>query len=182
MIGSVSKVTWNVSDTPYGLSLTSTGNVLVVIGANKNIISEYTPDGSLVRQVTYSGHSWHVAEVNNDRRAISSTGSVTGISMLATNGTVIRSFGSAIGSSLTQMNDVRCFAIDSNGYILAADRGNNRILVIDPTMTTARQLTLLVNPALQAPIAVDLDESRGRLYIGEDVGGQSRVLVFDGLC
>ena len=78
------------------------------------------------------------------------------------------------------MNDARSFYIDSNGYILATDRENNRILVIDPTLTAARELKLPVNLDLRMPKAVDFDQSRDRLYIGED-DGQTRLLVFDGL-
>ena len=172
----VSKVTWSVPDSPWGLSMTNTGNFLVVIGSSYNIIREYTPGGSLVREVTSSFSMWYVAQVNNYQMMF---GTTNGLTKVATNGTVIKSFGSAPGSGLTQMNDARCFVVDSNGFIIAADRNNNRILVIDPTVTTAHALILPVNIALQQPYPIDLDQSRGRLYIGED-GGQSRVLIFDG--
>jgi DNA-binding beta-propeller fold protein YncE len=174
----VSKVTWSVPLQPWGISVTSTGNVLVVLGANKNTINEYTPDGSVAQTAHFNQTSWYVAEVENGQWASSSSGSMSGISVISTNGTVIKSFGSAPGSGLTQMNDPRCFAIKSNGYIIATDHGNNRILLIDPTMTAARQLPLPFNTAVRSPIAIGLDQSRGRLYIGED-GGQKRVLVFN---
>ena len=166
----------NLSASPYDVSMTSTSSVLVL--TDDNSISEYTPAGSLVRKVFYTNPSWYAMELSTNLWVFSNRGSVNGVVAISTNGTVTRSFVSAPGSGQTQMNDVRSFAIDSNGYILAADRGNNRIQVVNPTMTAVRQLTLTLTD-LQCPIAIDIDQSHGRLYIGEDCG-QQRVLVFDG--
>ncbi len=71
-------------------------------------------------------------------------------------------------------------AVDSQGFILVADSSNNRILVLNPTLTEARPLPLPLNETgvIQWPRGLWLDESRGRLYVGE-TDGQYRVLVFD---
>jgi len=169
----VNTVECDLSAFYYGLSVTSTGNILVV---NRNTISEYTPGGSLVRSVTDSNYIWQAVEVKNGVWVFSRKGPVHGIAMVSTNGTVIKSFGSTAGSGITQMNDPRSLVIDSHGYIIVADHGNNRILVVDPTFTVARQLLLPVNTSLQAPIALSLDQDKSRLYVGEDAG-QYRVLV-----
>ena len=63
------------------------------------------------------------------------------------------------------------------GYIYVTDRGSNRILTVDPSLKEARQLQLQVNTTLMLPLALSIDRSRGRLYVGEDTG-QCRVLVF----
>jgi len=102
---------------------------------------------------------------------------VNGIAMVSTNGTMLKTFGSTAGSGLTQLNDPRAIAIDPNGNILAADYSNNRILVLDPTLTIARQLLLpVITP--QQPNFITLDREHGRMYVGED-GGQKRLLAFD---
>ena len=99
--------------------------------------------------------------------------------MISSNDTVIKRFGSVPGSGLTQLIMARGIAVDSNGNILATDYYNNRILVIDPTLTAASRLTLPVNIVLPYPCAINLDQLRGRLSNGE-CGGQYRVLAFDG--
>ena len=76
------------------------------------------------------------------------------------------------------MNEPRNLAIDSQGFILVADSANNRILVLNPTLTDARPLNVTVS--ISYPYGLWLDESRGRLYVGEN-GGQKRVLVYDGV-
>ena len=99
--------------------------------------------------------------------------------MISSNDTVIKRFGSVPGSGLTQMNGAQGFAVDSNGNILATDYSNNRMLVINPTLTAARRFTPPVNTVLRYPCAINLDQARGRLYIGE-CSGQCRLLAFDG--
>ncbi len=71
-------------------------------------------------------------------------------------------------------------AVDSQGFILVADMWNNRILVLNPTLSEARPLPLPLNETgvIKRPRGLWLDESRGRLYVGED-GGNYRVLVYD---
>jgi len=145
-----------------------------------NSIKEYTSNGSLVRVITNSNNLWHAVEVNKDIWAFTVKGPMNGICTTLTNGTLIKCFGSAAGSAITQMNDPRHLAVDSRGYFLVADRINNRVITVDPSLTEARQLSLPLAPALTVPIALSFEESRGRLYIGED-GGSQRVLVFSGI-
>jgi DNA-binding beta-propeller fold protein YncE len=68
--------------------------------------------------------------------------------------------------------------LDQQVCVLVADYYNNRIIALNPSLTAARQLPLPVDTRLQSPFALCFDESRGRLYVGENVG-QRRVLVFD---
>ena len=67
-----------------------------------------------------------------------------------------------------------------NDDILVADIDNNRILSMNSSLSSAQQLTLPVDDDIQVPRGLCLDESRGRLYVGE-FGGSYRVLVFDGI-
>jgi len=173
---SVSAVFWYVLYPPAALSVTGNGNVLVTFF--NNVVVEYTPAGSLVRQLPDpSNNLWQAIEVNSGEWMLSRVGPVHEIAMIATNGTVMKNLGSVVGSGMAAMSSPRCMAIDTNGYIIVADHGNNRILVVNPTMTVARQLPLPSSTALQSPITVHIEQSRGRLYIGED-GGQNRLLVF----
>ena len=61
-----------------------------------------------------------------------------------------------------------------------ADGSNNRILSIIRSTGCVQELALSVDGGILRPSGLCLDESRGRLYVGER-GGQDRVLVFDGV-
>jgi len=58
-------------------------------------------------------------------------------------GTVVRSYGGQQGSQLTQMNHPRGLAVDREGRILVADRDNNRLLVIDQSLSSAHEMSVL---------------------------------------
>ena len=58
--------------------------------------------------------------------------------------------------------------------VLVADRGNDRVMVLSPSLTCGRQLPLGVD--VLGPYAICLDEDDDRLYVGE--GGGSTVYVF----
>jgi len=175
-----SVVTWSVlPGAPLGISTTSTGNVLVVIAGYG--VKEYTSNGSLVRQITNRNSLWHAIEINKDIWAFTVSGPMNGICTTLTNGTLLKCFsGSEARSGITPMTDTRSLAVGTRGYILVADWTNNRILTVNPSLNEAHEFALLPNNvALTSPITISFDESRGRLYVGED-GGQLRVLVFDG--
>jgi len=176
----VSVVTWSVPGRPCGLSMTSGGNVLVVTFSPS--IQEYTFSGSLVRAITNSNYIYHAIEVNKDIWAFTVRGPMHGICTTLTNGTLIKCFdGAEDGRAFTQMSNPKHLAVGTRGYFLVADYYNNRIFSVDPSLTYACQLPLLpLNTGLTYPIALSFEESRGRLYIGEDAG-QQRVLVFSGI-
>ena len=170
-------LSWPVSS-PRGLSMTTGGNILVVL--YEGTISEYTPDGSLVRRISCNAN-WHAVEVSHDVWAFTmSNPSMNAICTTFVNGTVIKCSESVAGRVVTQMNDPRALAVDASGYVYVTDRENDRLLMLDPSLTEARQLQLPVNTALMKPLALSIDNSRGQLFVGED-DGQCRVLVFDGI-
>ena len=71
-------------------------------------------------------------------------------------------------------------AVDREGRILAADGLNDRLLVIDQSLTSAHEMSENVHGGLNRPHSLWYDQSRRRLYIGEwSVGG--RVIVIDNL-
>ena len=67
-----------------------------------------------------------------------------------------------------------------NDDILVADEDNNRILSINRSTGCVQELALSVYGPISDPLGLCLDESRGRLYLGE-YRKQHRLLVFDGV-
>jgi len=51
--------------------------------------------------------------------------------------------------------------------------------VLNPTLTSAREMSVSVDGGLEEPLSLWYDKSRGRLYVGE-LGGQ-RVVIIDNL-
>ena len=77
------------------------------------------------------------------------------------------------------MNDPVGLAVDKHGNILVADSNNNRLLVLDPTLTSAREMSVLVDGGLEEPYSLWYDKSRGRLYVSEQDG--NRLIIIDHL-
>ena len=101
------------------------------------------------------------------------------VSLVDVKGTVIRSYGGQQDSQLSQMNAPAGLAMDKHGNILVADMSNNRLLVLDRSLTSAHEMSVSVDGGLIGPFSLWYDKSRGRLYIGEGNGG--RVIVIDDL-
>jgi hypothetical protein len=64
--------------------------------------------------------------------------------------------------------------------IAVADEYNNRIVVLNPTLSEARSFSVPFNDTgeIKQSLSLRFDESRSRLYVCE-FDGQKRVLVFD---
>jgi len=92
---------------------------------------------------------------------------------------VVRSYGGQEGSELTQMDCPTGLAVDREGRVLVADSYKNRLLVIDESLSSVDEMSLIVDGGLQGPESLWYDQSRRRLYIGEWSGG--RVIVVDNL-
>jgi len=153
----------------------------VLVTCNDMKVREYTPSGSFVREISTSNSSRlaQAVELKSGLLAVSRCGSqLSGIFTVSMDGHVINSYGDMSGSALGQLYKPWGIAVDKDGYIIVADRNNSRILVVNPSLEEARLLPLPLNIILRGPFALSLDQTHGRLYVGEDEG-QKRLLVFD---
>jgi DNA-binding beta-propeller fold protein YncE len=143
-------------------------------------IAEYSTTGSRVREIS-TDDDWlcQAIELNDGTLAVTRTGPVHGVCVMSVDGKVVRSYGSSsAGSGPGQMNYPCGLAIDKQGFIVVADSGNNRIIVLNPTLTDSSVLPLPVSPGFTSMCGLWYDESRGRLYVGE-CSDNGRLLVFD---
>lgn len=169
---------WGVGAYPAGLSVNSANNVLVTCYQG-NCVQEYTTQGTMIRQISFqSGISnpWWVIQIANDQFAVSSLHRVC---IVDDKGVVTQSYGnpSVAGSALGQLNTPFGLIRVRNGSFLVADSGNNRLILLSPTLDRTLAVSLPIDGGLQCPRALCFNESRGRLFVGEYNG--RRVLIFD---
>jgi len=170
---------WSVGECCWGLSLTSTDNVLVTVWGIKQI-KEYTSNGLLMREISLDSsivHPQHSIQLSSDRFVVSHgwTGLLHRVCLVDTSGRIIQCYGRAEGSDVGQLNQPRHLAVDGNGNVLVADQGNNRVVLFSPSLT---HLGYIETPGhqLNKPWALHLDELTHRLYIGESTS-TGRVFV-----
>jgi len=173
-------VKWSVASHPAGLSVNSAHNVVVACnGANK--LQEYTTDGSLVREICLQAgvtSPWHAVQLSSGDYVVSQCWSPNVVSVVGVDGQVRHSYGQSQTSDVGQMKHPLGLAVTKNDDILVVDCDNNRILSMNSSVSSIQELTLPVDGGIQQPYCLCLDESRGRLYVGE-CGRKYRALVFD---
>jgi len=174
---------WSVAGSPAGLSVNIAHN-LVVACREANKLQEYTTDGSLVREICLQSgvtNLWHAIQLSTGDYVVSQFMSPGVVSVVEVDGQVIHSYGQSQTSDVGPMKYPASLAVTKkNDDILVADENNNRILSINRSTGCVQELVLSVDDEIQEPRGLCLDESLGRLYVGE-LGGQHRLLVFDGV-
>jgi len=158
-------------------------NVVVACGGAHKL-QEYTTHGTLVREISIQqvgvSNPWHAVQLSTGDYVVSQyTGAGAGaVSVVGVDGQVVHSYDQSQASNVGPMNYPANLAVTKNDNILVADPSNNRIVSLDSSMSSAYELVLPVDNAIQAPCDLFLDELRKRLYVGE-YDGENRVLVFD---
>jgi len=180
--GSNAVTKWSVGRFPVGLTVSSDKNVMVVIrGEHK--LQQFTTHGTLLQTIHLQsdiGCPEQVIQLSSGQFVISHTGRRhPRVCLLDVKGAVVQSYGSTQGSDLTKLNCPMGLAVDKHGNILVADVNNNRLLVLDHSLTSAHEMTVSVDGGLNDPCSLWYDKSRGRLYIGEWRG--HRVIIIDHL-
>jgi len=172
---------WSVASHPRGLSVNKEHNVVVACrGAHR--LQEYTTHGTLVREISLQqvgvSNPWHAIQLSTGDYVVSHGTSPGVVSVVGVDGQVVHSYDQSQVLNVGPMKYPRSLAVTKNDDILVADYGNNRILSLDSSLSSAYELVLPVDNAMQEPFGLFLDELRKRLYVGE-CGGENRVLVFD---
>jgi len=152
-----------------GLSVNIAHNLVVACQwANK--LQEYTTDGSLVREICLQSgvtNPWHAIQLSTGDYVVSQYVLSGVVSVVGVDGQVIHSYGQSQTSDVGHMKYPSTLAVTKNDDILVADVDNNRILSINRSTGCVQELALSVDGGVQEPFGLCLDESRGRLYVGE---------------
>jgi len=178
--GSNAITKWSVGRRPIGLTVNSAKNVTVVIQGERQL-QQFTTHGTLLQTIQLQPdieEPRQVVELSNGQFVISHTGTHHRVSLVDDKGAVVRSYGGTPGCDLTKMKSPVGLAVDEDENILVANESNKRLLVLDRSLTSAREMSVSVDGGLKHPYSLCYDKSRGRLHIGEWNG---RVIIIDHL-
>jgi len=179
--GSNAVMKWSVARWPRGLSVNSEHNLLVVSRDGRKL-QMFTTRGTLLQDIQLQAdieYPWYAIHLATDQFLVGHVGSLHRVCVVGVDGAVVRSYGGQPGSQLTQMYDPEGVAVDREGRVLVADFNNNRLLVIDQSLSSAHEMSVSVDGGLSCPHCLWYDQSRTRLYVGDGSGG--RVIVIDNL-
>jgi len=180
--GSNAAMKWSVARRPVGLSVNSEHN-LIVVSRDESKLQIFTTHGTLLQNIKLQADIQfprHAVQLLNTGQFLVShchADSLHRVCLVGVVGAVVRSYGGRAGSELTQMNGPSGLAVDREERVLVADQGNNRLLVMDQSLSSAHEMSVSVDGGLDRPFSLCYDQSRRRLYIGECEGG--RVIVID---
>ena len=177
--GSNAVTQWSVGRVPVSLTVSSDKNVLVVIEDGRKL-QQFTTHGTQLRTIQLQPDielPRQAIQLSSGQFVISHSGGTQHrVCLVDDKGAVVRSFGGTPGSDLTEMRAPAGLAVDEHGNILVADQDNSRLLVLDPTLTSARKMSVSVDGGLNRPYSLRYDKSRGRLYHGE-CGGKRVIII-----
>jgi len=176
---------FSVARGPIGLSVNIEHNLLVVSQVERKL-QIFTTHGTLLQNIQLQDdieRPRNGVQLPTGQFLVSHSGSSHRVCLVGVDGAVVRSYGGQQGSELTQMNGPAGLAVDREGRVLVADEHNNRLLVMDQSLSSAREMSVSVgegvDEGLKGPRSLWYDQSRRCLYIGEWCGG--RVIVIDSL-
>jgi len=179
--GSNAVMKWSVARGPRAMSVNSEHN-LVVVSRDERKLQIFTTYGILLRNIQLQAdieRPRHAVQLSTGQFLVSHLGLLHRVCLVRVDKTVVRSYGGQKGSRRKRMNKPAGLAVDREGRVLVADNGNNRLLVIDQSLSSAHEMSVCVDGGLKGPYSLWYDQSRRRLYIGEWSGG--RVIVIDNL-
>jgi len=167
---------WSVARRPLRLSVNSEHNLLVV-SRDERKLQIFTTHGTLLQDIQLQDDikcPHHAVQLPTGQFLVSHWSSLHCVYVVGVDGAVVRRYGGVEGSELTRMNYPAGLAVDSEGRVLlVADMGNNRLLVIDESLSSAHEMPVSVDGG---PHSLWYDQSRRRLYIGE-LGGERMIVV-----
>jgi len=179
--GSNAVMKWSVAGSPAGLSVNSEHNLLVV-SHSESKLQIFTTHGTLLQNIQLQAGiecPYHAVQLPTGQFLVSDRGSLHRVCLVGVDGAVVlRSYAGQHGSQLTQMNYPEGLAVDREGRVLVGDMDNNRLLVIDESLSSAHEMSVSVDGGLKVPFSLWYDQSRRRLYISE---WRERVIVINNL-
>ena len=158
---------WQAAGDQNGLSITKQGSVIVACHS-LNKLFEYSTDGTEKREIVLQSDivkPYRAIQLDNDQFLISHD-FMHRVCLIDTTGKLIKSFGGTTGTKGGQLQYPRQMVVDQNGFILVADYGNNRVVLLDSNLEFAKDL-IPASAGMKTIFAVCLEKQYDRLYVSD---------------
>jgi len=164
---------WSVLDSPRGLSVTLSCNLLVTCQGKRNKLVEMSADsGQRVREIELQSdikYPHHSVQMTTGQYLVCHGGGSSDlhrVCVVGDDGKVTRSYGGQCGSDVGQLNYPCHLAVDKDSqFIFVADNNNNRVVLLSPTLEFVRYVT----EGLSWPCRLYFHQATRRLFVGEAV-------------
>ena len=126
---------WKTAGYSNGLCITKQGSV-VVTSSSWIKLFEYSTDGIKIREIVLQsdiGIPYRAIQLDNDQFLITYE-SMHRVCLIDNKGKLIKSFGGTAGTKGGPLKNPYQLVIDQNGFILVADSGNNRVVLLDSNL------------------------------------------------
>lgn len=170
-------------DCVHCLSVSSESNLILSV-FDKNKLIEYSPDGVWIREINLSSdagirHPFHAVQLSNGDFVVShGDDDQHTVCLVDATGKPKKALCEKCRLFIGQIISPAYLAIDRNGFVLVADRDNNRILLLDSDLEFKREILSKERHGLRYPERIFLDEPNGRLFVVENDWEEGRILIF----
>ena len=93
-------------------------------------------------------------------------------------GKIKKKFGGQKGSTIGQLDAPVYLAVDGNGFVMAVDLENSRVLLLDSELKFKGEFLSEEKHSLRYPRRIFLDESNNRIFVVENDSKDVRIVVF----
>lgn len=167
---------WTLSEIPWGLSVTETGNLLVTCIQSSKLL-EFNSGGKCIRTIILDSeihrplHSTQLASGSFVLCCTGTTNNLHTVCIVSPEGMVEQSYSGEVGGHFNLLSSPTHVAVDKDEFVYVADRDNHRIVLLSPSL----QFVGLVLPN-------ELDRPTNHVYISQATGQlYASSLMFDPL-
>jgi len=164
---------WSVPREPRGLSVTPSGKLLVTCRGPNKLVELNVDSGECVREIALQSdieYPRHSVQLTTGQFVVSHgfySDDLHRVCVVGDDGQVTRSYGGQCGSDVGQLNVPRHLAVDKDSqFIFVADGGNERVVLLSPTLEFVRYIE-----GLSAPRRLYFHQATRRLFVGQYDGG-----------
>ena len=167
---------WSVPGTPFGLSVTPSGNLLVTCCELNKLVELSVDSGESVREIALQSgivRPWQSVQLTTGQFVVCHSDGVYRllhrVCVVGDDGKVTRSYGGQRGSNVEQLNCPYHLAVDKDSqFIFVADYNNGRVVLLSPTLEFVRYIA-----GLSDPCRLYFHQSTRRLFVGHRYSGVS---------
>jgi len=162
---------WPVPGKPCGLSVTPSGNLLVTCREPNKLVELSADRGHYVREIALQSDivgPQHSVQLTTGQYVVCHGhrySAVHRVCVVGDDGKVTRSYGGQRGSDVGQLDNPRHLAVDKDESIFVADIGNDRVVLLSPTLEFVRYV---IDEQLSKPRRLHFHQETRRLFVGQD--------------